>query len=222
MNRNAQQSKEQVGKGEENESPPKQSPLKQSPLKQNPLKQNPLKQNPPKQNPPKQNPLKENPLKQNPLKQNPPIQYVSLLKQNPNDGDKRSGVFPTKDNGDTSRVRLMLIDYGKAQSGNRSAGYKCTAQAAPQIAPELCLYSISGEGGSGNTPDSDLPGVLPHPTSDLHSIACVISTISKELNMAGLSKDMDTFMGYSPQRRQVDFLKRSVEKHFKEFTRESN
>ena len=118
-----------------------------------------------------------------------------------------------------SSVRPIIIDYGFAQSGNRDASYKCTTETRPQIPPELCLYSIRG--GPGHSQHSDAP-VLPHPTSDLHSIAYVISTISKELNMADLSKDMEIFMRYKPHQRDLGSLQRCVRMHFNEFIRRNN
>ena len=129
----------------------------------------------------------------------------------------------------------MLIDFGVAQTGSRHAGFLCTPEQCPQTPPELCLHRTIQVGGMGITMGmhnyalaniqyyAHPPGPLkPHPTSDMHGVAYVISTISKHLNMVSLFKHMDVFMRYEPGKRQYDYLERCVEIHFNKLIQANN
>ena len=127
----------------------------------------------------------------------------------------------------TRLVQVMIIDYGFAQSGNRHSGFPCTPEEHPHLAPELCLYKSGQYGGMGvrtgmqsnavlSTQCSDATtDVLPHSTSDVHSVAFVISTIAKHLKMEGLFYCMKDFMRKKPEYREIDFVKSCVEQRFK-------
>ena len=133
-------------------------------------------------------------------------------------------------NGGTTknRVELKIIDYGSAESGNKPCLFMSTPNETPQVPPELCYFrnglsAAMGDKSSANNQYSNQPTpIYPHPTSDLHGVAYVISTISKHLNMVDLSKAMELFMLREPQQRELDYLKKCVERHFNEFIQEKH
>ena len=128
---------------------------------------------------------------------------VSPLEQNPNYKVIR-----------TSRVQPIIIDYGRAESAVRTAGGQNTQQEHPPRPVELCSFKNTQLSGLGNY----IPKIVwPHPIYDLHSVAYVISTISKHLNMKILTLDIEGCMALTTHQIDVGTLTRCVELRFDEF-----